>query len=89
MKLHGFEPRRTHRAVFIPPLAGHFFQRFAPAIERIGAKLWPALGGVLLVEADKILYAASGKRRKLPPHKISDTPVLIGQTRDVLSPKIL
>ena len=88
LKLHGFEPRRTHRAVFIPPLAGPLFQRFAPAIERIGAKLWPALGGVLLVEADKILYAASGKRRKLPSHKISDTPVLIGQTRDVLSPKI-
>ena len=88
LKSHGFEPRQTHRAVFIPPLAGHFFQRFAPAIERIGAKLWPALGGVLLVEADKILYAASGKGRKLPPHKISDTPVLIGQTRDVLSPKI-
>ena len=88
MKLHGFEPRSTHRAVFIPPLAGRFFQRFAPAIERIGARIWPALGGVLLVEADKILYAASGKRRKLPTNKISDTPVLIGQTRDVLSPKI-
>ena len=89
LKSHGFEPRRTHCAVFIPPLAGKFFQRFAPAIERIGAKLWPALGGVLLVEADKILYAASKKGRKLSQRKISDTSVLIGQTREVLSPKIL
>jgi SAM-dependent methyltransferase len=89
LKSHGFEPRRTRCAVFIPPLAGKFFQRFAPAIERIGAKLWPALGGVLLVEADKILYAASRKGRKLSQRKISDTSVLIGQTREVLSPKIL
>ena len=89
LKLHGFEPRRTHRAVFIPPLAGQFFQRFAPAIERIGAKLWPALGGVLLVEADKILYAASARGRKLSPQKISDTSVLIGQTRDMLLSRIL
>ena len=89
LKIHGFEPRRTYRAVFIPPLAGQFFQRFTPAIERIGARLWPALGGVLLVEADKILYAASGKERKLTPRKISDTSLLIGQTRDVLSPKNL
>ena len=89
LKTHGFEPRRTRCAVFIPPLAGKFFQRFAPVIERIGAKLWPALGGVLLVEADKILYAASKKGSKLSRRKISDTSVLIGQTRDVLSPKIL
>ena len=89
LKLHGFEPRRTNRAVFIPPLAGKVFQRFAPALERIGAKLWPALGGVLLVEADKILYAASGRNRKLRTRKISDTSVLVGQTRDVLLPKTL
>ena len=89
LKSHGFEPRQTHCAVFIPPLAGQFFQRFAPAIERIGARLWPALGGVLLVEADKILYAASARRRKLPKLEISDTSVLVGQTRDVLSLKFL
>ncbi len=88
LRLHGFEPRQTYRAVFIPPLAGQFFQRFAPAIERIGARLWPAMGGVLLVEADKILYAASGKGRKLRPQKITGAPVLVGQTREVFSPKI-
>ena len=88
LKLHGFEPRQTHRAVFIPPLAGKFFQRFAPVIERIGARLWPAMGGVLLVEADKILYATSGKGRKLHQRKITGSPALAGQTRDALSSKI-
>ena len=86
LKLHGFEPRQTHRAVFIPPLECQFFQRFIPAIERIGARLWPAMGGVLLVEADKILYAPSGKERKLRNRETTGTPVLIGQTRDVLLP---
>ena len=50
---------------FMPPLAGPFFQRFAPAIERIGSRWWPAMGGVLLVEADKMLYAPSGKASRL------------------------
>ena len=88
LKLHGFEPRQTHRAVFIPPLAGKFFQRFAPAIERIGSRLWPAMGGVLLVEAEKMLYATSTKERKLRHHKITGTPALVGQSRDTLSPNI-
>ena len=88
LELHGFIPRQTCRIVFMPPLAGRFFQRFAPVIERIGARLWPAIGGVLLVEADKILYAASNKGRKLHRRKTAGTRVLVGQTRDALSPKI-
>ena len=88
LKFHGFEPRKTSRAVFIPPLSGQLFQRFAPAIESIGHRLWPAVGGVLLVEADKILYAASTKRQKLRRQKITGTPALIGQSRDSLSSKI-
>ena len=88
LKFHGFEPRQTSRAVFIPPLSGQLFRRFAPAIESIGRRLWPAVGGVLLVEADKILYAASTKRQKLRRQKITGTPALIGQSRDSLSSKI-
>ena len=41
LKLH-FEPRQTHRAVFIPPLAGHFFQRFARRLN-VWVPLWPAM----------------------------------------------
>lgn len=87
LKLHGFETRRTHRAVFIPPIAGQFFRRFALVIESIFVRLWPAMGGVLLVEAEKILYAASTKRLNQSRPKITNTNVLVGQTRDALSPK--
>ena len=39
--------------------------RFATTIERLGQRWWPALGGVLLVEAEKKLYAAAGNTSKL------------------------
>jgi SAM-dependent methyltransferase len=85
---HGFTPRRTRRIAFMPPLAGPVFQRFAPAIERIGSRWWPAMGGVLLVEADKMLYAPLGKTSRLQRRETAATPVLVGQSRGALSPKI-
>jgi len=88
MEMHGFTPRQTRRLAFMPPLGGVLFQRFASAIERVGARWWPATGGVLLVEADKMLYAPSGKARKLQRRKTAGTPVLVGQSRGALSPKI-
>ena len=88
LRLHGFEPRQTYRAVFIPPLAGKLFQRYALGIERIGTRLWPAIGGVLLVEADKILYAASNKGSKIHHRKKkSGTPILVGQARGTFPSK--
>ena len=86
LRKHGFEPRQTYRAVFVPPVAGKLFQRFASIIERIGTRLWPAIGGVLLVEADKILYAASNTGSKLQHRtKKAGTPILFGQARGTLS----
>ena len=31
LKLHGFEPRRTHRAVFISTIGGTFFSALCPS----------------------------------------------------------
>jgi hypothetical protein len=88
LKGHGFIPRQTCRIAFMPPLAGAFSQRFAPAIERIGSRWWPAMGGVLLVEADKMLYAPLGKTSRLQRRETAATPVLVGQSRGALSSKI-
>ena len=88
LQRHGFIPRQTRRIAFMPPVAGQFFQRFAPTIERIGSCCWPAMGGVLLVEADKMLYAPSGKASKLQRRETAATPALVGQSRGALSPKI-
>ena len=88
LQRHGFIPRQTRRIAFMPPVAGQFFQRFAPTIERIGGCCWPAMGGVLLVEADKMLYAPSGKVSKLQRRETVASPALVGQSRGALSPKI-
>ena len=90
LRAHGFEPRQTYRAVFFPLLAGKFFQRFSSLIERIGTRLWPATGCVLLVEAEKILYAASNKGSKLHRRKKkAGTSILVGQARGTFPFKIL
>ena len=65
LKTHGFVPKRTYRAVCLPPLHNRAMMRFATTIERLGQRWWPALGGVLLVEAEKKLYAAAGNTSKL------------------------
>ena len=88
LQRHGFIPRQTRRIAFMPPVAGQFFQRLAPTIERIGSCCWPAMGGVLLVEADKMLYAPSGKASKLQRRETAASPALVGQSRGALSPKI-
>jgi SAM-dependent methyltransferase len=48
-------------ALYFPPFGARFLLRAASAWERAGAKLWPGLGGVLMVEAVKELLAPVGK----------------------------
>lgn len=58
---HGFEPVSARTALFTPPSALGVVLRFAPQIERIGQNWSPGIGGVLIIEAEKILYASAGK----------------------------
>lgn len=52
-----FEPGRWSRALYAPPF--HAVSRSGVGWEKIGAKLFPGVGGVHLVEAVKSLYAAA------------------------------
>ena len=63
LKRHGFLTRKISRALFIPPIGNDRTLRFASAIEQVGSYLWPAMCGVFLVEAEKILYAPSDLKR--------------------------
>ena len=65
LETHGFVPKRSYRAVCLPPIYNRAIMRFAATIERLGQRWWPALGGVLLVEAEKKLYAAAGNTSKV------------------------
>lgn len=48
-----FRPIAWSGALYFPPLGVRFLLRAARAWERAGAQLWPAFGGVLMVEAAK------------------------------------
>ena len=58
MSSHQFVPTRASSALFIPPLKLKFLWRIAPTIEMLGRLLCPPLGGVLMIEAEKQVYAA-------------------------------
>ncbi len=55
-----FTPMQTARALYVPPVKSRMVLRAAPAIERLGGKMLPTLSGVVLMEAAKQLYAATG-----------------------------
>jgi SAM-dependent methyltransferase len=50
-----FEPVASARALYAPPSTP--LMRLAPAMERLGERVWPAFGGIVLMEAVKRLYA--------------------------------
>lgn len=52
-----FQPVAWARALYAPPLAWKLAAGAADAWESTGEKVWPAFGGLLLVEAVKRLYA--------------------------------
>ena len=77
LETHGFVPKRTYRTLCLPPLHNRVMIRFAATIERLGQRWWPALGGVLLVEAEKKLYAAAGNTSKLRRRRAGTAPALV------------
>ena len=55
---HGFDVTKTHQALAAPPSISSFYPRYAPFVERLPNPL----GGVLIVEAVKMIYAVRGDR---------------------------
>lgn len=53
-----FVPRQTTTALFVPPVWARFFGPWASTLETIGARWFPTFAGVLMVEAEKQIYAA-------------------------------
>jgi len=53
-----FTHTRSSSALFLPPTYSRLFWRIASKIEKIGKIFCPFFGGVLLIEAEKQLYAS-------------------------------
>ena len=54
-----FEPIRWDRALYLPPFRGRRLIRIGAGWDRVLRRVFPALGGVHLVEARKTFYAAT------------------------------
>lgn len=54
-----FEPVVSARALYAPPWP--WFARAGEAFERVGEMVWPAQGGLVLMEAVKRLYASTAR----------------------------
>lgn len=59
-----FSPYDWSVALYVPPLESRMVMRSATAFERVGARLSPGFGGVIIVEARKELAAPIAKRAR-------------------------
>ncbi|CAA7626334.1 conserved hypothetical protein [Magnetospirillum sp. SS-4] len=57
-----FTPVAKGAALFLPPTGSRMLLRSAPAVEKVGRRWFEGVGGVLVVEAAKQIYAGSGLR---------------------------
>ena len=57
-----FEPGDIRRALYMPPIRSRTWMPLSLPVERIGARTLPRLGGVILIEASKQVYAATPAR---------------------------
>ncbi|MFO0388494.1 MAG: class I SAM-dependent methyltransferase [Alphaproteobacteria bacterium] len=58
LSTHDFTLTRSRSALFMPPLRSNILWRLAAKVEILFRNLCPFFGGVLLVEAEKQVYAA-------------------------------
>ena len=54
-----FEPVSKTSALYIPPAKSRMIMSSAPAWEKLGKRWFPAVGGIVSVEAEKEIYAAT------------------------------
>ncbi len=52
-----FTPIRSDIGLYVPPTKTRLILGAAPAIEQLGRRLFPAFGGIVMVEAAKEIYA--------------------------------
>ncbi|MBF0144379.1 MAG: methyltransferase domain-containing protein [Magnetococcales bacterium] len=82
-----FIPRQAQYALFMPPFAGERWLKGANAWEKAGARWFAPLGGVILCEAEKVVYATTrltaGRTQALGASRKLGVPV--AENRDTCS----
>ena len=75
-----FTPTDWSQALYVPPFERRMVMRSATAFERLGARLSPGFGGVIIVEARKELAAPVGKRARARSRIGSLVPAVSGNS---------
>ena len=71
-------------ALHAPPIEHKLVLRSVTGLERIGASLWPGIGGVIMVEGKKELIAPTGRAQAAPSlGRLVTFPATSPTTRDV------
>jgi len=76
-----FTPVRSRAGLFIPPSRARLMLSSAPAWEEVGSRLFPAFGGVVMVEAAKEIYAGQLEGKPVSRRKYALAPPGSGQRR--------
>ncbi len=82
-----FHPLVWDTALFFPPLRSPLLLKAARAWERAGARLWPGLGGVLMLEAEKNLLRPVGLARRVTAQGMQPAVSAPQPSRRVNSPR--
>ena len=92
LRANMFTPMREARALYLPPTRSRLLLRAAPAVERLGERWLGRLGGVVVVEAAKQLYAGTAARDPVVPAAVARPRLRVawsregGAARDSLDP---
>jgi SAM-dependent methyltransferase len=70
------EPMSITRALYMPPITWEPVLRAGATFERIGKRWFPRIGGVLVVEARKQIYAAAPARKLVFKPRLMPVPSL-------------
>jgi SAM-dependent methyltransferase len=72
---------RTEKGLFIPPFKSQLLLRSAAWWEKIGNALFPAMGGLIFVEASKQIYAGTARPVR---SAVKTKPVIAGTTPEAV-----
>lgn len=68
LREHMFMPLHASHALFVPPTRARTLLATAPAWERLGQRWFGRIGGVVMIEATKEIYALHRPVQRLPAH---------------------
>lgn len=84
-----FTPTRTLNSVYAPPYVSSLLIQSSPAIERVGDRWFKTFAGVVMIEAQKQVYAMRRDRKRVLARAreliTSPSPAPVGASRDALA----